>query len=40
MHAKYEVSTCIISKAMANIKVEHKQTKKHFNQQTDRAKII
>ena len=26
MHAKYEVSTCIISKVMANVKVGHKQT--------------
>ena len=42
MHAKYEVSTCNISKVMANVKVghKHKQTHKHTNTQTDRAKTI
>jgi len=34
MHAKYEVSTCNISKVMANVKVGHKQTNKHTNTQT------
>jgi hypothetical protein len=36
MHAKYEVSTCIISKVMANVKVGHKQRDIQTNRQTNK----
>ena len=36
MHTKYEVSTCNISKVIANVKVDNRQTNRQTDRQTNK----